>query len=106
GGGWLMVKVAYQPDLELLGQEARRSPIEVEIDAALIAGVGIDEVVGHSPHRRKFIPALLVEIGVADAAVQRVVPDADVREAGRIVGAEPKVAGHEGHHGVNTGSPP
>jgi hypothetical protein len=56
----------------------------MDIDAVLIPRVGIDEVVGRARGRREFQPALLVEIGVADAAVQRGVPDAEVREAGGL----------------------
>src|SRR6516165_3935285 len=58
----LIVEIAHQADLELLGQEPRRAPVQMDVDAALIFGGGIDEVVGQSSHRRKFIPRLLIEI--------------------------------------------
>src|SRR5207245_1796324 len=99
----LIVEVAHQADLELLGQKPRRAPVQMDIDAALIFGGGIDEVVSQSSHRRKFISRLFVEIGVAGPAVQRAVPDADIREAGHVVDADRNIAGQVGHDVVDTG---
>ena len=77
----------------------------MDIDAVLILGGGIDEVVGQSGHRRKFIPGLLIEIGVAGSAIQRAVADADIREAGSIVGAGWNIAGQVGHDVMDAGIP-
>src|SRR5262249_26802715 len=41
----LIVEVAHQADLEPLGQKPRRAPIEMHIDAVLILGGRIEEVV-------------------------------------------------------------
>src|SRR5262249_7090562 len=41
----LIVEVAHQTDLELLCQEPRRTPVQMDVHAALIFGGGIDEVV-------------------------------------------------------------
>jgi hypothetical protein len=77
----------------------------MEIDTVLILGGGIDEIVGQSGHRRKFIPGLLVEIGIAGAAVQRAVADADIREPGSVVGAGRNIAGQVGHDVMDAGIP-
>jgi hypothetical protein len=52
----------------------------------------VDGFVNKSKHGRKFIPGLLVEIGIAHAAVQRAVAEADVREVGGAVQADGNVA--------------
>src|SRR6516165_11961289 len=58
-----------------------------------------------SPATAENLPRLLVEIGVAGAAVERAVPDADIREADRAVGADRNIAGQVGHDIVDTGIP-
>ena len=50
-------------DLELLGQELRRAPIEVHVDAILILRRLIGEIVGETEHAREFVPGLRIEIG-------------------------------------------
>src|SRR5262249_25803370 len=84
----LIIEEAHQADLEPLGQKARRAPIEMQVDAALILGGRIDEVVRQPGHRRKFIPRLLVEIGVAGTGVQRAMSDAHIRKPRPVVGAD------------------
>jgi hypothetical protein len=45
-----LLRVAYQANLNLLGQELRRAPIEVQVDATLILCCGIDEIIGKPKH--------------------------------------------------------
>jgi hypothetical protein len=47
-GGELLVEIANRSDMQLLGDELRCAPIEVPIDAALIIGMGVVEIVGHA----------------------------------------------------------
>ena len=75
----LLVDVADDTDLELLGQELRRSPIEVHIDAILILRRLVGEVVGEAEHARELVPGLRIEIGITAAGVDRAMADADVR---------------------------
>jgi hypothetical protein len=46
----LFVDIADQPNLELLGQELRRAPITMHVDAALVLGLLIGHVVGEAKH--------------------------------------------------------
>src|ERR1700722_1926958 len=46
----VLVGVAYQTHLNLLGQELRCAPIEVQVDATLILCCGIDEIIGKSKY--------------------------------------------------------
>ena len=62
------------------------------VEAVLILGRRIDEVVAHPNHRREFEPVGWVEIGVADAAIDRAVSEAQIGEAGGIVVADRDVA--------------
>src|SRR5262245_36110556 len=63
----LPVDVAHRSDLELLGQELRRTPIEMHIDAVLVLGRPVLEVVGEAEDARELAPSLRIEIGVAAA---------------------------------------
>ena len=47
--------------LDLLGQELRRTPIEMPIDAVLIIRVRIDEIVGKPGHQGKLMSRLGIE---------------------------------------------
>ena len=75
----LLVDIAHQSGLKLLGQELRRAPIEMHVDAVLILGRLIGEIVGEAEHAGEFVPGLGIEVGVAAAGVDRAVPDADIR---------------------------
>ena len=46
----LFVHVADDADLNLLGQELRRAPIEMHVDAVLVLGRLIGEIVGEAEH--------------------------------------------------------
>jgi len=54
----------------------------MHVDAVLILGGLVGEIVGEAQHARELVPSLRIEIGVADAGVDRAVPDADIRQTG------------------------
>src|SRR5262249_19236523 len=103
--GELLVDIADQPNLHLFGQELRRAPIEVHIDAVGISGRMILEIPGESKNRRELVTEFLVEIGVADAAVDRAMADADIRQIAGTVQADWNVAGDIGHVVIDAGVP-
>jgi hypothetical protein len=67
--GQLLISIADQPDVHLLGNELGDSPIEVAINPVLIIETRIDEVVREAGYRGKFPACLLIEIGVAGATI-------------------------------------
>src|SRR6266704_4255181 len=77
----------------------------MEIDAALVLRIWIREIVGKSGYRRKFMSGLRIEIRVATAAVDRSVAEAEIGEAGWIVGANGNVSRHIGHEIVDARIP-
>src|SRR5262249_59130247 len=85
----LLVDIAHQSGLQLLGQELRRAPIEMHVDAVLILRRLVGEIVSEAEHAREFVPGLRIEIGVAAAGIDRAMPDADIREAGGGGGPPP-----------------
>src|SRR5262249_49398189 len=93
----LPVDVADRAELKLLGHELRRTPIEMHVDAVLVLGRLVLEIVGEAEHAREFVPGLRIEIGIAAPGVDRAVPDAEIREAGRVVGPDRYVAGDVSH---------
>src|SRR5262245_21230288 len=72
----------------------------MHVDAVLILGRPV-LVVGEAEHAREFVPGLRIEIGVAAAGVNRTMPNADVRQARRVIGPDRYVAGDIGHVIVN-----
>src|SRR6185437_3087539 len=46
----VLVGVAYQAHLNLLGQELRSAPVEVQVHAILILCCSIDEIIGKPKH--------------------------------------------------------
>src|ERR1019366_1322429 len=54
--GDLIVGVTNEADKELLGQELRRAPVQMEVDAALILGGLVLEIIGEPRNRRKLMP--------------------------------------------------
>src|SRR5262245_63262673 len=52
----------------------------MHVDAVLILGGLVGEIVGEAQAARELVPSLRIEIGVADAGVDRAVPDADIRQ--------------------------
>src|SRR5262249_23605245 len=87
----LLIDIAHRADLKLLGHELRGAPIKMHVDAALILVRLIFEIVGKAENAREFVPGLRIEIGVAAAGIDRAVPEADIREAGRGVGPDPDI---------------
>ena len=65
----------------------------MHVDAVLILGRLVGEIVGEAEHAGELVSGLRIEIGIAAAGVDRAVPDADVRQARRIIGPDGYVAG-------------
>jgi hypothetical protein len=75
----------------------------VEVDPVLIVGVVVLEVVGDAGDGREFVAGRRIEVGVAAAAVDAAMADADIGEARGVVGADRNVAepvDHEIVHAV------
>src|SRR5262249_31440882 len=102
----LLVDIAHQSDLKLLGQELRRAPIEMHVDAALILGRLVGEIVGEAEHAREFVPSLRIEVGITATGVDRAMPEAYIRQARRVVGPDRYVARDVGHVVMNAVVPP
>src|SRR2546421_9282843 len=73
----------------------------MHVDAVLILRRLIAEIVGKAKHAGELVPGLRIEIGVAAASVDRAMPDADVRQARRVIRPDRYVAGDIGHVVVN-----
>src|SRR5439155_233579 len=101
----LFVDIADETDLELLGQELRRAPIEMHVDAVLILGRAVLEIVGEAEHAGEFMPGLRIKICVAAAGVDRAVPDTNVGETRRVVCPHRDVASDVRHIVVDTRIP-
>jgi hypothetical protein len=74
------VDITNNAHLYLLGQELRRAPIQVQVDAILILRRLIYEIVGKAHNRREFVPGLRIEIRIAPAGINCPVPDANIRK--------------------------
>ena len=83
--GELLVEVADGADLQVLRQELRDAVVEMGVDAVLVIGVGVLEVVGEAEDCGELVPRLGIEVGVAVTGVDRAVADADVRKSIGIV---------------------
>src|SRR5262245_3772380 len=95
--GNLLKPVTRQAELELLGQELRCSPVNVHVDAVLILGVRVLEIVGEAKRDGEFVSGLLVEVGVGTADVHGVMPDAEVCNPLRVVVADRIVVQNVNH---------
>ena len=93
----LLIGIAYKTDKQLLRQELRRCPIEMEVDTVSILRLGILEIVGEATNRRKFVAGQRIEVGVADTAIDRAMADAEIRQTFGIVGADRDVPGCVDH---------
>src|SRR5215510_3569188 len=76
--GELLVGVADEAELQLLGDELRGGPVEMHVDAVLVLRRLILQIVGKAQYGGEFMSRLRIEIGIAAAAVDRAVPDADI----------------------------
>src|SRR6202453_3152855 len=74
--GNLLKGITGHADEKLLREEVRGAPVEMEIDAALVLGVRILEIIGQAGDAGKFIPGRRIEIGVAAAGVDRAMTNA------------------------------
>ena len=61
----LLIEITDSPYEYLFGQELRSGPIQVPIDAALVICTRIDEVVGQSGYRRKFVAGLGIKVRIS-----------------------------------------
>src|SRR5262249_51608068 len=87
-GRQLVVDIADGAEVEFVGEIRRNRPIQVRVDAALVLGVRIDEVVGEPGDRGPFKSNLLVQIGVAGARVCRPMAQSHARQASWIIDAD------------------
>ena len=83
--GDLLEVITDEAYVERLGQEVGRASVEMGVEAVLIMRRGGYEVVGHANHCREFEPIHGVEIGVAESAINRAVPQPKIGEPSGIV---------------------
>ena len=57
----------------------------MKVDAVLVVGVRVGEVVGEARDRGEFVIGGLIQVGVAGAGIDRSVPEAEIGKVGRIV---------------------
>ena len=100
-GRELLVEVADEADLHGLGHELRRPPVEMPVDAILIVGARIDEIVGQPGDHGKFVACLGIGIRVPDTAIDGTVAYFDICQAVCIVGADRNVSGPVDHPGID-----
>jgi hypothetical protein len=77
----------------------------VHVDAVLVLRVGVFEIVGESERRRKFLSGRWIEVGIGAAAVDCIVPNAEIHDPVRIVGSYSIVSRDVGHEVVNARVP-
>jgi len=99
--GDLLIHISHQTDKKLLREKLRSTPVDVKIDAVLVLRVLVLEIVGKSRDGREFVARCRIEVGVATAAVDRGVANAEIGETRRIVGADGNVSRHIGHEVVD-----
>jgi hypothetical protein len=83
--GDLLIRISGYADENLLRDEMRSTPVEVEIDAVAILRIRILEIVGEAGGGRKFVSARWIEIGIGAAGIDRAVTDAEIGKPSRIV---------------------
>src|ERR1700716_4256362 len=76
--GDLVVGVTHEADKELLGQELRCTPVQVEVDAALILGGRILEIIGKARDGRKLMSCGWVEISIPAAGIDSSMTEAEI----------------------------
>ena len=70
----LIERVAYGTDIELLREEEGSLQVYMPIDAILIIGVRVCEIIGQARHGRKFKAGGGIEIGITESVVPGGVP--------------------------------
>src|SRR4051812_43624743 len=101
----LVVGIPDKANKELLRQKLRGTPIQMEINSALILGSLVLEIIRKAGNRRKLMPSCGVEIRVAAAAVDGAVSQAEIGKACRTVIADRNIPGDVGHEIMNPGVP-
>src|SRR6185436_14001417 len=74
--GDLLEVIAGDTELKLLGEKVGGAPVDVEVDAVLVLGISVLEIVGEAGDRREFVAGLRIEVGVAGAVVDRAMAEA------------------------------
>ena len=77
----LLVDITGQADMHALADELRHRPVEMQVDAVAILQRVVHPAVGEARDRGQLMPGLRIEVGVAEAAVDRGVARAQVGEA-------------------------
>src|SRR5271168_5282074 len=75
------------------------------VDAVLITGAGVGEIVGKAGHRGEFVSSPGIEVGVARSAVGGAVADADICKIARTIVADGDVARSIDHPVIDTAVP-
>jgi hypothetical protein len=57
----LLVGIGDRAELELLGHELRRTHVEMHVDAVLVLGEVVLEIVREAEHGGEFVPGLRIE---------------------------------------------
>ena len=63
--GDLLVEVTNRSEENLFGDELRSAPVQMPIDAVLVVGAGVNEVVGETSDGRKFVAEFRIKVAVA-----------------------------------------
>src|SRR5262245_23957290 len=77
----------------------------MHINATLILGRWIDEMVGEAQHPRNLVPGLRVEVCIAATSVDSTMSDPDIGETGGIIGSDRYITKYIGHVVVDTAVP-
>src|ERR1700727_2578680 len=104
-GADLVVDVADDADVNVLRYRLRDRPVEMPIDAGLVARAQIHEIIGEPRYRRKFEAFLFVVVGVAAAAVDGAMADADRGQIMNAARADRDVSGSVGGPIVDAAAP-
>ena len=66
----LVVEIADSSSKKLFRKKLRRTPVHMQVNAVLIVGACVHEIVSKARDYRKFVPLCWVEIGVAYATIE------------------------------------
>src|SRR5437868_9934188 len=76
--GELLVVIAGDAGMDLLGQEFRGGQNEMAVYAVLVVRVLVLEIVGDTARGREFISRMRIEIGVAETTIDRAMANAEI----------------------------